>query len=93
MDINNRQYYGNLRISVVTSGELRPIAGALVTIAYTEEPSQAIFEGITDISGETEEIQLTAPNFGFSQKPSETDSCTRTHSTALQTEGREHFAL
>lgn len=71
MDINNRQYYGNLRISVVTSGELRPIAGALVTIAYTEEPSQAIFEGVTDISGETEEIQLTAPDFDYSQAPSE----------------------
>ncbi len=71
MDINNRESFGRLRISVVASGELRPIAGAQVTIAYTEEPSQPVFTGITDISGETEEIQLTAPNFDFSQEPSE----------------------
>ncbi|MBR3825520.1 MAG: peptidoglycan-binding protein [Lachnospiraceae bacterium] len=71
MDINNRQYFGTLRISVVAGGELRPIPGAQVTIAYTEEPSQAIFEGVTDISGETEEIQLTAPDFDYSQAPSE----------------------
>ncbi len=71
MDINNRQYFGTLRISVVSNQELRPIAGAQVTIAYTEEPSQPIFSGTTDISGETEEITLTAPDFDYSQAPSE----------------------
>lgn len=71
MDINNRQSFGRLRISVVASGELRPVAGAQVTIAYTEEPSQPVFTGVTDISGETEEIQLTAPVFELSQEPSE----------------------
>jgi hypothetical protein len=71
MDINSRQSFGRLRISVVASGELRPVAGAQVIIAYTEDPSQPIFTGTTDISGETEEIQLTAPNFDLSQQPSE----------------------
>lgn len=71
MDINNRKYFGKLRISVISGRELRPIEGALVTIAYTEEPSQAVFAGETDISGETEEIELTAPNFDYSQAPSE----------------------
>lgn len=71
MDINSRQYFGTLRISVISDQELRPIAGAQVTIAYTEEPSQPIFSGTTDISGETEEITLTAPDFDYSQAPSE----------------------
>ncbi len=71
MDINNRQYYGSLRISVISNQELRPIEGAQVTISYTEEPSQPVFTGTTDISGETEEIQLTAPDFDYSQAPSE----------------------
>lgn len=71
MDINNRQYFGTLRISVISDQELRPIAGAQVTIAYTEDPSQPIFSGTTDISGETEEITLTAPDFDYSQAPSE----------------------
>lgn len=71
MDINNRKYFGKLRISVISGRELRPIEGALVTISYTEEPSQAVFAGETDISGETEEIELTAPNFDYSQAPSE----------------------
>ncbi len=71
MDINNRQYFGTLRISVVSNQELRPIPGAQVTISYTEEPAQAIFTGVTDISGETEEITLTAPDFDYSQAPSE----------------------
>lgn len=71
MDINNIQFLGKLRISVISNQELRPIAGAQVTISYTEEPSQAIFTGITDISGETEEITLTAPAFAYSQTPSD----------------------
>lgn len=71
MDINNIQFWGKLRISVISNQELQPIAGAQVTISYTEEPSQAIFTGITDISGETEEITLTAPAFAYSQTPSD----------------------
>lgn len=88
MDINNRQSFGNLRISVVASGELRPIAGAQVTIAYTEEPSQPVFSGITDISGETEEIQLTAPNFVLSQEPSEIQPYTD-YNITVEAEGYE----
>ncbi|MBQ7776228.1 MAG: peptidoglycan-binding protein [Lachnospiraceae bacterium] len=71
MDINNQQNYGSLRISVISSVAYIPIAGATVTIAYTEEPSRPIFSGTTDSSGETGIIQLTAPAFDYSQAPSE----------------------
>ncbi|MBQ6697295.1 MAG: peptidoglycan-binding protein [Lachnospiraceae bacterium] len=70
MDINNQQQYGQLRISVISSVAYIPIVGATVTIAYTEEPSVPIFSGTTDRSGETGVIQLTAPNFDYSQVPS-----------------------
>lgn len=88
MDINNRQSFGRLRISVIASGELRPIAGARITIAYTEEPSQSIFSGTTDISGETEEIQLTAPGVGLSQEPSEIQPYTD-YNITVEAEGYE----
>ena len=88
MDINNRQYLGKLRISVISGRELRPIEGALVTIAYTEEPSQAIFVGMTDISGETEEINLTAPAFEYSQVPSEIQPYTD-YNITVEAEGFE----
>lgn len=88
MDINNRQTFGRLRISVIASGELRPIAGARVTISYTEEPSQSIFAGTTDVSGETEEIQLTAPKFDLSQEPSEIQPYTD-YNIIVEAEGYE----
>ena len=88
MDINNIQSFGRLRISVISGGELRPIAGAQVTIAYTEEPSQPVFTGTTDISGETEEILLTAPDFGFSQEPSEIQPYTD-YNITVEAEGYE----
>lgn len=88
MDINNRQYFGTLRISVISNQELRPIAGARVTIAYTEEPSAPIFTGVTDISGETEEITLTAPNFDYSQAPSEIQPYTD-YNITVEAEGYE----
>jgi len=88
MDINNRQYFGTLRISVVSNQELRPIPGAQVTIAYTEEPSQPIFSGTTDISGETEEISLTAPDFDYSQAPSEIQPYTD-YNITVEAEGYE----
>jgi len=88
MDINNRQSFGRLRISVIASGELRPIAGARITIAYTEEPSQSIFSGTTDVSGETEEIQLTAPEVGLSQEPSEIQPYTD-YNITVEAEGYE----
>ena len=88
MDINNRQYYGSLRISVISNQELRPIEGAQVTISYTEEPSQPVFTGTTDIYGETEEIQLTAPDFDYSQAPSEVQPYTD-YNINVEAEGYE----
>lgn len=88
MDINSKQYFGTLRISVVSNQELRPIPGARVTISYTEEPAEAIFTGVTDISGETEEITLSAPDFDYSQAPSEIQPYTD-YNITVEAEGYE----
>ncbi len=71
MDINNQQSYGQLRISVISNVAYIPIEGAAVSISYTETPEAPIFTGTTDSSGETEIIRLTAPQFSYSQAPSE----------------------
>ena len=88
MDINNQLTYGELRISVISSAALIPIAGATVTIAYTESPSQAVFVDITDSSGETGVIRLTAPDFELSQAPSEIQPYTD-YNITVEAEGYE----
>ncbi len=88
MDINNQPTYGELRISVISSAALIPIAGATVTIAYTESPSQAVFVDITDSSGETGVIRLTAPDFELSQAPSEIQPYTD-YNITVEAEGYE----
>ncbi len=71
MDVNNQQSYGQLRISVISNVAYIPIEGATVTITYTETPTTPIFTGTTNSSGETEIIRLTAPQFAYSQSPSD----------------------
>lgn len=73
MDINNQtqQYYGELRISVISTIGYLPVEGATISIAYTLEPETVVATATTDSSGTTEIIQLTAPPFSLSQEPSE----------------------
>lgn len=51
---------GNVRIDV-TNNVNRPISGATVTISYSNEPETTIEQTNTDISGQTETINLAAP--------------------------------
>ncbi|MBQ9140589.1 MAG: peptidoglycan-binding protein, partial [Lachnospiraceae bacterium] len=88
MDINNQPTYGELRISVISSAALIPIAGATVTIAYTENPTDPVYVDTTDSSGETEVIRLTAPNFELSQAPSEIQPYTD-YNITVEAEGYE----
>ena len=73
MDINNQaeQYFGELRISVISTIGYIPVEGATISIAYTAEPETVVATATTDSSGTTEVIQLTAPPFSLSQEPSE----------------------
>ena len=73
MDINNQaqQYFGELRISVISTIGYIPVAGATISIAYTLDSETVVATATTDSSGTTEVIQLTAPPFALSQEPSE----------------------
>ena len=68
---NQEQYFGDLRISVISSLALIPIEGARITIAYTTAPETILATATTDRSGTAEIIPLTAPAFSLSQEPSE----------------------
>ena len=73
MDINNQEqtYFGDLRISVISTVGYIPVEGARISIAYTTEPETVVATATTDSSGTTEVIQLSAPAFALSQEPSE----------------------
>ncbi len=65
----NTQSLGRLKISLTISGELMPIPGATVKVASTGNPDQVIEELRTDESGQTETIELPAPNVDYSLEP------------------------
>lgn len=90
MDINNQMqtYYGDLRISVVSTIGLLPVEGAQISIAYTTEPETVVATATTDSSGTTEVIQLTAPPFALSQEPSEIQPYTD-YNITVEAEGYE----
>ena len=72
MDISNQaqQYFGDLRISVISTIGYLPIEGAQISIAYTTEPGNVVATATTDNSGIAQLIQLSAPAFALSQEPS-----------------------
>lgn len=90
MDINNQiqDYYGDLRISVVSTIGLFPVEGAQISIAYTTEPETVVATATTDNSGTTEVIQLPAPAFALSQEPSEVQPYTD-YNITVEAEGYE----
>lgn len=90
MDINNQtqQYFGELRISVISTIGYFPVEGATISIAYTAEPETVVATATTDSSGTTEIIQLTAPPFSLSQEPSEVQPYTD-YNITVEAEGYE----
>jgi len=94
MDINNQiqNYYGDLRISVVSTIGLFPVEGAQISIAYTTEPETVVATATTDNSGTTEVIQLPAPAFALSQEPSEVQPYTD-YNITVEAEGYEPIMI
>lgn len=64
-------YKGKLQINVTSTLGLIPIPDAAVTISYTGVPDVAVERLNTDSSGQTEEIELSAPPLEYSVEPSE----------------------
>ncbi len=62
-------YAGELKISVVSTIGLIPVANATVVISYTGDPDSPIETLITDSSGQTPVIELPAPPLALSLSP------------------------
>lgn len=63
-------YTGKLRVNVNSIIGSRPIVGATVRISYTGAPNSVLEEVTTNISGQTEEVSLPAPEEALSLEPS-----------------------
>ena len=59
-----------LKINITSILASRPITGATIRISYTGEPDKVIEEVTTDLSGQTDEISLPAPDESLSLEPS-----------------------
>lgn len=62
---------GRLQINVTSALGAAPIPGATVAIYYTGEPGQQLEEVTTNESGQTEELELSAPPLEYSVEPNE----------------------
>lgn len=65
------QYVGTLQVNVTSSIGFLPIEGATVTISDTDQPENILTTLTTDNSGQTQRIDLPAPNLEYSLEPSE----------------------
>ena len=63
------QYAGTLKISVVSALDQSPVANATVVISYTGDPESPIETLTTDISGQTQTVELPAPPLSWSLTP------------------------
>lgn len=60
---------GFLQVNVITFQGYRPVAGAVVRISYTAIPGSELEQQITDESGQTERVELSAPPRALSMEP------------------------
>lgn len=63
------QSLGRLKARITTD-QLAPVANATVTVTQASTPDTVLGQLKTDASGVTEVIELPAPSFDYSQKPS-----------------------
>ncbi|WP_328587783.1 peptidoglycan-binding protein [Konateibacter massiliensis] len=62
---------GNLKVSVTSQNNLKPIQGATIKISYTGDPTSQVEELSTNESGQTETVALDTPPLEYSLAPSE----------------------
>lgn len=60
---------GGLQINVTSDIGLIPIQNAVISIAYTNTPETTVETLQTDISGQAQEVQLSAPPLSYSLTP------------------------
>lgn len=62
---------GQLRVNVVSAVNNYPVSDAVVSISYGADPEDILEEVSTDLSGQTDTIDLSAPPLEYSLEPSE----------------------
>lgn len=62
-------YTGTLQVNAVSSVGFFPVSGATVTVSAAETPDSILEQLTTDGSGQTQPIQLPAPDPAYSQEP------------------------
>lgn len=82
-------YAGSLKISVVSTLDLTPVAGARITISYTGDPDSPIENLITDSSGQTRTIELPTPPLELSLDSSVEDQPYAEYNIKAEAEGYE----
>lgn len=60
---------GKLRVNVISFDTQIPISGATVKISFTADPTSQIEELSTDSSGQTQTINVDAPDIEYSMQP------------------------
>lgn len=68
---NGSQFTGTLQVNVTSSVGFLPVRGATVTISNTDTPEVIIDQLTTDESGQTQQVELSAPDLEYSMEPSE----------------------
>lgn len=86
---DDTEYTGTLRISVVSSEGLIPIANATVTISYTGDPGAPLESLTTDSSGQTPTITLAAPETALSLTPSPVEQPYSEYNILVEASGYE----
>ena len=82
-------YTGTMKISVVSSIGLIPVANATVTVSYTGDPDSTLAELTTDISGQTPTITLEAPTLDLSLDPEITEQPYSEYNIKVTADGYE----
>lgn len=64
------QSYGHLQVNATSILGSRPITGATVRVSITGQPNSMVEEAVTNVIGQTNSIDLLAPNLEYSMEPS-----------------------
>lgn len=82
-------YVGSMKISVVSTIGLIPVANATVTISYTGDPESPLEVLTTDSSGQTPVVSLPAPPLDLSLTPDATEQPYSEYNISVTAEGYE----
>jgi len=89
MDINDLQYTGQLKVSVISTVAFIPVEGATVTITTTTEPDDIMLRLNTDSSGDAQIVTLDTPPLAYSEEFQEEQKPYSEYNVLAEAEGYE----